>query len=61
MIINKPESVQGDEMHLLDFEIQTDYVILTRRADLVLIKCEEKKTCHLVYFDILPEHRVDIK
>ena len=42
---NEPKSVLENETHniLLNFEIQTDPQILTRRFDLVLINKKEKK------------------
>ena len=37
--MHKPESILENEMHkfLWDFEIQTDFLILARRPDLVIV------------------------
>ena len=47
-----------------DFKIQTDYLILPRRPDLVLInkgKQTTNRTCYLVDSAVLANHRVKIK
>ena len=45
---------------LCNFEIQTDYLILIRRPDLVIV-IDKKRTCRLVDFAIAADHRVKIK
>ncbi len=45
---------------LRDYKIQTDNLILARRADLVLIK-KKRKICCLVDFAVLKDDRVKIK
>ena len=42
---------------LWDFEIQTDYLILSRRPDLVI----KKRTGRIVYFAVPTDHRVKSK
>ena len=60
-----PESVLENERHKLlwDFEKQTDYLILTRRPDLIIVnkKRKEKKTCRIVGFVFPANHRVKSK
>ena len=60
--IHKPEPVLEKETHiiLLDFEIQKDYLILTRRPDQVLIN-KNKRTFHLLDFAVLADHMVKMK
>ena len=60
--MHKPESVQENKMHtiVLDFEIQTDYRILARRPDLVLI-IKRKRTSSLMDFAIPADPKVKIK
>ena len=43
--MHKPESIQENEMHGIfwNFEIQTDYLIPTRRPELVIGDKKEKK------------------
>ena len=45
---------------LLDFEIQANHLIPTRRPDLELIK-QDKIICRLVYFVVSADHRMKIK
>ena len=45
---------------LWNFEIQTDYPILTRIPDLVLIN-KKKRPCQQINFDIPVDHRVKMK
>ena len=56
--MHKKESLQGNETHriLLDFEIQMDCLIPTRRQELVLIT-KKKRTCYLADFAISADHR----
>ena len=69
--MHKLESVLEIEMHkiLWDFEIQMDHSVLeiqmdhsvlTRKPDFMLIN-KKKRTCHLVDFAILPDHKVKMK
>ena len=55
------ESVLENEMHKLlrDFEIQTDHLISARRPDLVIVN--KKRTCQIVNFAVLADHRVKLK
>ena len=59
---DKTESVLENEMHTisLDFEIQKDHPIPTRRPDLILIN-KKKMICHLVDFVVPTDHRMKIK
>ena len=59
---HKPESVLENEVHkiLWDFEIQTDHLIPARRPDLVVIN-KKQKTCRLVDFSVLADHKVKSK
>ena len=43
-----------------DFEIQTDHVIPTRRLDHVRVN-KKKRTCRILNFAVLVDHRVKIK
>ena len=45
---------------LWDFAIQMDHLIAVGRPEREVIN-EKKRTCHLVYFIILVDHRVKIK
>ena len=45
---------------LKNFEIQTDHLIPARRPDLLSIN-KIKRTCHLVDFAVLANHRVKMK
>ena len=45
---------------VLDFKIQTNHLILTRRPELVLIS-KKIKSCYLVDFAFSVNHRVKIK
>ena len=60
--MHNPESVLENEAHKLhwDFEIQTDYLISVRQLDLIIIN-KKKRTCLIVYFAILVDHRVKLK
>ena len=52
----KPESIQENDRHkiLLDFEIQTDHLISTRKPDLVMKK-------ELIDFTVPTDHKKKIK
>ena len=60
--IHNPASVLENDMHKLlwDFDIQTDYLISARRPDLIIIN-KKKRTCKIVNFAILADHRVKLK
>ena len=67
--MHNPEYVWKIETYkiLLDFEIQTDHLISSRRPDLMIVnkkKKEKKKkerTCRIVDFAVLADHRVKLK
>ena len=52
--MHKPESVRQNEIHkiLLDFKIQSDYIILAKRQDLVKINEQKKRTFRIVELEI---------
>ena len=58
----QPHSILGNETHniLKDFEIQTDHLITTRRADLELVN-KNKKTSYIVNFIFPADHRIKSK
>ena len=59
--MHKPESILNvTHKILLDFEIQTDHLILARRSDLVIV-IKKKKACWIVDFAVLADHRVKRK
>ena len=59
--MHNPESVRENEMDKLlwNLEIQTNHLISTRRPDLVIRT--KKRTCRLVNFAVLADHRVKLK
>ena len=60
--IHNPESVPENEMHkvLWDFQILTDHLISARRPNLVTVN-KKKKTCRIMDFAVLADHRVKLK
>ena len=61
--MHNPTSVLNDTHKLLwGFEIQTDPLISARRPDLIIItKKKKKRTCKIVDFAVLVNHRVKLK
>ena len=64
--MHNPEFVQENKTHklLCDFEIQTDQLISAGRPDLVIINNNNnnrKRTCRIVDFDTMADHRVKLK
>ena len=59
--MHKPESVMENETHKnqLDFEIQTDPVILIGQPDLVI--AQKNRTCRIVALVVPVDDRVKIK
>ena len=57
-----PESVLDNNTYkfLWDFEIQTDHIISARPPDLIIINKKER-TCRIVDFAVLADHRVKLK
>ena len=45
---------------LWDFNIQTDHLIPARRPDLIIIN-KKKRTCKIVDFAVLTDHRIKLK
>ena len=62
IIIINPAPVLENATHKLlwDFNIQTDYLIPTRRPDLIIIN-EKKRTCKIVDFAVPADHRIKLK
>ena len=60
--MSNPESVQENENYkiLRDFWIQTDHLISARLSDLVIVN-KNKRTCRIVDFAVLADHRVKLK
>ena len=60
--MHKPECVLGNEVHKLlwNFQIQTYPLISARRPNLRIFN-EKKKTCRIVNFVVLADHRVKLK
>ena len=59
-----PAAVLENDTHKLlrDFDIQTDHLISARRPDLIVInKKKKKRTCKIVDFAVLPDHRIKRK
>ena len=54
-------SIKSTHKILLDFEIQTDYLILTRRPDLVMVNKNKKRTRRIVDFAVPADHMVKLK
>ena len=53
--------LENDTHKLLwDFNIQTDYLILARRPDLIIIN-KKKKICKIVDFAVPADHRINLK
>ena len=67
--MHNPESALDNETHKLIwvFEIQTDQLISARRPDLIIInkkkkkKKKKKRTCRIVDFTVLADHRIELK
>ena len=65
--MHESETVLENERHkiLWNFKIQTDHLTPARRPGLVVINKKEKKkkkrTCYLVNFAVLVDHKVIIK
>ena len=58
-----PASVLENEIDKLlwDFDIQMDHLISARQLDLIIINNNNKKTCRIVDFAVLADHRVKFK
>ena len=61
--MRNPESVLENETHKItwDFEIQTNHLILARQPDLVIVNKKKKRTCRIVDFAVLADHRKKAK
>ena len=60
--MNNPASVLENDTHKLlwDFDIQMDHLISARRSDLIIIN-KKKRTCKIVDFSVLADHRIKLK
>ena len=60
---NNPVSILENDTHKLlwDLNIQTDYLIPTRRPDLIIIKKKKKRICKIVDFAVPADHRINLK
>ena len=61
--MHNPAPVLENDTHKLlwDFNIQTDHLIPTRRPDLIIINKKKKRTCKIVDFAVLADHRIKLK
>ena len=62
--MHNPTPVLKNDSHKLqwDFDIQTDHLIPARRPDLIIINNKKKKrTCKIVDFAVLADHRIKLK
>ena len=61
--MHNPTSVLENDTHklLCDFDIQTDHLISGRRPDLIIINRRKKRTCKIVNFTVLADHKVKLK
>ena len=58
---NRTSVLENETYKLLwDFDKQTDHLISTRRLDLIIIN-KKKRTCRIVDFAFLADHRVKLK
>ena len=60
--MHNPALVLENDTHKLlwDFNIQTDHLIPARRPDLIIIN-RKKRTCKIVDFAVLADHRIKLK
>ena len=60
--MHNPAPVLENDSHklLLDFNIQTDHLILARKPDLIIIN-KKKRTCKIVDFAVQVHHRINQK
>ena len=60
--MHNPESLLENDNHKLlqGCDVQTDHLILARRADLIIIN-EKERTCRIVDFVVPADHRVMLK
>ena len=60
--MHNPESVLENEAHKVFrvFEIQTDHLITARRSDQIIVN-KKQRTCWIVDFDVLTDHKVKLK
>ena len=60
--MHNPAPVLENDTHKLlwDFDIQTDHLILARRADLIIIN-DKKRICKTVDFAVPADNRIKLK
>ena len=65
--MHNPAPVLENDTHKLlwDYDIHTDHLISARRPDLIIInnnkKKKKKRTCKIVDFAVLADHRIKLK
>ena len=61
--MRNPAAVLENDAHKLqwDFDIQTDHLILARRAELIVIKNNKKRTYKIVDLVVPADHRIKLK
>ena len=60
--MHNPAPVLENNTHKLrwDFDIHTDHILSTRRPDLIIIN-KKQRTCKIVHFAVLTDHRIKLK
>ena len=59
---HNPAPVQENNTYQhIDFDIQTDHLISTRKPDLIIINKKKKRTWKIVNFAVLADHRIKLK
>ena len=61
--MRNPAPVLENDTHkvLWDFDMQTDHLISARRPDLIIINKKKMRTCKIVDFAVLADHRIKLK
>ena len=61
--MHNPAPVIENDTHklLLDFNIQTDHLISTRRPDFIIINNKKMRICKIVDFGVRADHRINLK
>ena len=64
--MHNPAAVLENDIHKLlgDFDIQTDHLILARRADVTVINNNnnnKNRICKIVVFAVLADHKIKLK
>ena len=61
--MHNPAAVLENDTHkfLWDFDIHTDYLILARKPDLIIVNKKKKRICKIVDFAVPADHRIKLK